>query len=32
VYDLPFGKSEQFANTGGVVNKMVGGWQLSVIY
>jgi hypothetical protein len=32
VYDLPFGKGEKFANTGGVINQIVGGWQLSVIY
>jgi hypothetical protein len=32
VYDLPFGKGEKFANTGGVINQIVGGWQVSVIY
>jgi hypothetical protein len=32
VYDLPFGKGEKFANTGGVVNQIAGGWQLSVVY
>jgi hypothetical protein len=32
VYNLPFGKGEKFANTGGVINQIVGGWQLSVVY
>jgi hypothetical protein len=32
VYDLPFGKGEKFANTGGVVNQIIGGWQISMIY
>jgi hypothetical protein len=32
VYDLPFGKGEKFANTGGLLNQIVGGWQISLIY
>jgi hypothetical protein len=31
VYELPFGKGQRFANTGGVVNEVIGGWQLSAI-
>jgi Carboxypeptidase regulatory-like domain len=30
-YDLPFGKGKAFANTGGVVDKIVGGWTLGSI-
>ena len=29
VYDLPFGAGKRFLNQGGVVNAVVGGWQLS---
>jgi len=29
VYDLPFGKGQRYANRGGAVNALVGGWQLS---
>ena len=32
VYSLPFGKSKQFLNNGGIVDKVVGGWQASVVY
>src|ERR1700682_5000528 len=32
VYDLPFGKGKRFANQGGVVNAVVGGWQISPIF
>lgn len=32
VYDLPFGSGKQFANTGGFLNTLIGGWQLSGIY
>lgn len=29
VYDLPFGKGKRYANQGGALDKVVGGWQLS---
>jgi len=30
VYELPFGRGQKFANgAGGVMNKLIGGWQLS---
>ena len=32
VYDLPFGSGRQFVNRKGVVNQVIGGWQLSGIY
>ena len=28
LYDLPIGKGKRWLNTGGVVNQIVGGWQL----
>ncbi len=31
LYELPFGKGKQFANRGGIVNELVGGWQISSI-
>ena len=31
LYTLPFGKGQKFLNHGGVVNQVVGGWQLSTI-
>jgi len=31
VYDLPFGSGKRFLNTGGIVNKLVGGWEVSGI-
>jgi hypothetical protein len=31
VYELPFGKGRAFANKGGVVDKIAGGWTLSSI-
>ncbi len=31
VYDLPFGKGQKYANQGGTLNALVGGWQLSPI-
>jgi hypothetical protein len=31
VYDLPVGSGKRFLNRGGVVNKALGGWQLSTI-
>ena len=31
IYTLPFGKGQKFLNHGGVVNQVVGGWQLSTI-
>ncbi|HTR66293.1 MAG TPA: carboxypeptidase-like regulatory domain-containing protein [Terriglobales bacterium] len=27
VYELPFGRGKKFANTGGVLNRLVGGWE-----
>ena len=30
-YQLPFGKGKPFANTGGIVNVLVGGWQFAGI-
>jgi hypothetical protein len=32
VYELPFGEGKRFANHGGVVNALVGGWQFSTIF
>lgn len=32
VYELPFGNGKRFLNQGGAVNKLVGGWQASVVY
>jgi len=31
VYDLPFGKGKKYANQGGGMNALVGGWQISPI-
>jgi hypothetical protein len=31
VYELPFGKGKAYFNSGGVVSKVVGGWQFSGI-
>ncbi len=31
LYTLPFGKGQKFLNKGGVVNQVVGNWQLSTI-
>ena len=31
LYILPFGKGQHFLNHGGVVNQVVGGWQISTI-
>jgi hypothetical protein len=31
LYNLPFGKGQRFLNHGGIVNQIVGGWQLSTI-
>src|SRR5882724_411980 len=31
-YDLPFGKGKKFLNRGGVVDKMVGGWNIGSIF
>jgi hypothetical protein len=31
MYELPFGKGKPLANHGGVVNQIVGGWQLGTI-
>ena len=30
-YDLPFGKGRKFANQGGVVNVLAGGWQIAAV-
>jgi hypothetical protein len=32
VYNLPFGNGKRFLNQGGVVNGIVGGWELSSIF
>jgi hypothetical protein len=29
LYDLPFGRGQRWANTGSLLNTLVGGWQLS---
>jgi hypothetical protein len=31
LYSLPFGKGQRFLNHGGVLNQVVGGWQVSTI-
>ena len=31
LYALPFGKGQRFLNRGGVVNQIVGGWQVTTI-
>jgi hypothetical protein len=31
LYELPFGKGKRFINTGGVVDRAIGGWQLSTL-
>ncbi len=31
VYDLPFGEGKQFLNQGGILNQVVGGWEISNI-
>jgi hypothetical protein len=31
-YDLPFGKGKQFANRGGVIDRLAGGWTVGTIY
>jgi hypothetical protein len=31
-YDLPFGRGKQFANHGGVVDHIIGGWTLGTIF
>ena len=31
-YDLPFGKGKQFANHGGVLDRVVGGWTVGTIF
>ena len=30
-YDLPFGKGKKFANQGGAVNELVGGWKIAAV-
>jgi hypothetical protein len=30
-YDLPFGKGRRFANQGGVVNVLAGGWKIAAV-
>ncbi len=32
VYELPFGRGKRFLNQGGVVDKVLGGWQISTVY
>ncbi len=31
VYDLPFGQNRRFMNTGGVLNQVLGQWQVSAV-
>jgi hypothetical protein len=31
VYELPFGQGKSFLNTGGIIDKLVGGWNVSGI-
>jgi hypothetical protein len=31
IYGLPFGKGQQFLNHGGILDRVVGGWQVSAI-
>jgi hypothetical protein len=31
VYELPFGRGKRFLNSGGVINQVIGGWQLSAV-
>ena len=32
IYALPFGKGQRFANSDGVLDRIVGGWQLQGVY
>jgi hypothetical protein len=32
VYDLPFGKGKKFLHQGGIVDRLLGGWQISSIF
>jgi hypothetical protein len=32
IYELPFGKSKRFLNSGAWLNRLVGGWQLTSIW
>lgn len=32
VYNLPFGHNQRFLNTGGPLNVLIGGWQMSPLY
>jgi hypothetical protein len=32
VYQLPFGEGKKYANSGGVVGALAGGWQMSTIF
>jgi Carboxypeptidase regulatory-like domain len=32
VYNLPFGRNQRFLSSGGVQDKLVGGWQVSPLY
>src|SRR5260370_19824717 len=31
VYELPFGRGRRFMNTGGIVNQVLGQWQVSAV-
>lgn len=31
LYDLPFGKGKRFMNSGGLLNRVVGGWQANTV-
>jgi hypothetical protein len=32
LYELPFGRGKEFFNRGGLVNQVVGGWQIDTIF
>ncbi|MGC2160440.1 MAG: hypothetical protein WA634_00900, partial [Silvibacterium sp.] len=32
VYNLPFGRNQRFLSTGGPLNSVIGGWQVSPLY
>ncbi len=32
VYQLPFGQGQKYLNEGGVINALLGGWQMSTIF
>ena len=32
IYELPFGKGKRFLNQGGILNRLIGGWQISTLF